>query len=192
LQVPADTLDVVMAGLTAVSNVDGMLVTMPHKHSAFAYCATISERAGRLGVVSVMRRNPDGTWHGDMLDGLAFVKAQKDHGARIEGARALLLGAGGAGSAIAVALFEAGIRELVIHDPNQARVTALIDLLSDHGAARAIAGPADPTGCNLVCSRGASHPRVRFRETSARLRHPRATHSGVHRDDARSDHDEAL
>jgi shikimate dehydrogenase len=150
LQVPADTLDVVMAGLTAVSNVDGMLVTMPHKHSAFAYCATNSERAGRLGVVSVMRRNPDGTWHGDMLDGLAFVKAQKDHGARIEGARALLLGAGGAGSAIAVALFEAGIRELVIHDPNKARVTALIDLLSDHGDGRAMAGPADPTDCNLV------------------------------------------
>jgi hypothetical protein len=37
-----------------------------------------------LGVVSVIRRNPDETWHGDMLDGLAFVKAQKDQGARPE------------------------------------------------------------------------------------------------------------
>jgi shikimate 5-dehydrogenase len=36
-----------------------------------------------------------------MLDGLAFVKAQKDHGAEPEGARVLLVGAGGAGSAIA-------------------------------------------------------------------------------------------
>ena len=42
------------------------------------------------------RRNPDGTWHGDMLDGIAFVKAQKDHGAQPEGARVLLIGAGGA------------------------------------------------------------------------------------------------
>ena len=65
-----------MAGLTATPNVDGILVTMPHKHTAFAYCATSSERATLLGVVSVIRRNTDGTWHGDMLDGLAFVKAQ--------------------------------------------------------------------------------------------------------------------
>jgi shikimate 5-dehydrogenase len=59
--------------------------------------------------VSVIRRSPDGTWHGDMLDGLAFVKAQKDHGAQPEGARVLLVGAGGAGSAIAIALLEAGV-----------------------------------------------------------------------------------
>ena len=85
MQVPADDLDAVMAGLTASQNVDGILVTMPHKFTAFAHCATSSERAKMLGVVSVIRRNPDGTWHGDMLDGLAFVKAQKDHGARAGG-----------------------------------------------------------------------------------------------------------
>jgi shikimate 5-dehydrogenase len=65
---------------------------MPHKFTAFAHCATSSERAKMLGVVSVIRRNPDATWHGDMLDGLAFVKAQKDHGAQPEGARVLLVG----------------------------------------------------------------------------------------------------
>lgn len=102
MQVPAGDLDAVMAGLTASRNVDGILVTMPHKFTAFAYCATSSERAKMLGVVSVIRRNPDGTWHGDMLDGLAFVKAQKDHGAQPKGARVLLIGAGGAGSAIAM------------------------------------------------------------------------------------------
>jgi hypothetical protein len=31
VQVPADDLDTVMAGLTASPNVDGILVTMPHK-----------------------------------------------------------------------------------------------------------------------------------------------------------------
>ena len=102
MQVPAGDLDAVMAGLTASRNVDGILVTMPHKFTAFAYCATSSERAKMLGVVSVIRRNPDGTWHGDMLDGLAFVKAQKDHGAQPKGARVLLIGAGGAGGAIAM------------------------------------------------------------------------------------------
>jgi shikimate dehydrogenase len=150
MQVPAGALDVVMAGLAATPNVDGILVTMPHKYAAFAHCTTSSERARRLGAVSVIQRNLDGTWHGDMLDGLAFVKAQKDHGANIEGARALLVGAGGAGSAIAIALLEAGIRELVIHDTNESRVTGLLGLLADLGDRRVAAGPPDPTGCDLV------------------------------------------
>ena len=152
LQVAADALDAVMAGLTVSRNVDGILVTMPHKFTAFAHCATSSERAKMLGVVSVIRRNLDGTWHGDMLDGLAFVKAQKDHGAEPEGARALLVGAGGAGSAIAIALLEAGVGELVIHDADDSRVATLIDLLSGLGQGRVSAGPPDPTGCDLVCN----------------------------------------
>jgi len=98
LQVQDGDLDVVMAGLTASLNVDGILVTMPHKFTAFAFCTSSSERARLLGVVSVIRRNPDRTWHGDMLDGLAFVKAQQDRGAEIDGARALLVGAGAARS----------------------------------------------------------------------------------------------
>ena len=69
LQVPAGDLDAVMAGLTASRNVDGVLVTMPHKFTAFAHCATSSERARMLGVVSVIRRNPDRTWHGDCSTG---------------------------------------------------------------------------------------------------------------------------
>jgi shikimate dehydrogenase len=153
MQVPADDLDTVMAGLTASRNVDGILVTMPHKFTAFAHCTSSSERAKMLGVVSVIRRNPDGTtWHGDMLDGLAFVKAQKDHGAEPEGARVLLVGAGGAGSAIAIALLEAGVGELIIHDAAQSRVATLIDLLSGLGRGRVSAGPPDPTGCDLVCN----------------------------------------
>src|SRR4029453_10648346 len=133
-------------------NVDGILVTMPHKFTAFAHCATSSERAKMLGIVSVIRRNLDGTWHGDMLDGLAFVKAQKDHGARPEGARVLLVGAGGAGNAIAIALLEAGVGELIIHDADESRVATLIELLSGIGQGRASAGPPNPTGCDLVCN----------------------------------------
>ena len=105
-----------------------------------------------LGVVSVIRRNPDGTWHGDMLDGLAFVKAQKDHGAQPKGARVLLIGAGGAGSAIAIALLEAGVRELIIHDADESRTATPFNLLSDLGHGRVSAGPPDPAGCDLVCN----------------------------------------
>jgi shikimate 5-dehydrogenase len=152
MQVPAGDLDAVMTGLTASRNVDGILVTMPHKFAAFAHCATNSERARMLGVVSVMRRNADGTWHGDMLDGLAFLKAQTDHGAQPKGARVLLVGAGGAGSAIAIALLEAGVGELVIHDADESRVTTLLELLKHLSEGRVSAGPPDPIGCSLVCN----------------------------------------
>jgi shikimate dehydrogenase len=152
IHVSAGDLDTVIAGLTASRNVDGVLVTMPHKFTAFAHCATSAERAERLGVVSVLRRNADRSWHGDMLDGVAFVKAQQDHGARPDGARVLLVGAGGAGRAIALALLEAGVRELVIHDADESRVRALLELTSDLGKGPVIAGSPDPTGCDLVCN----------------------------------------
>jgi shikimate dehydrogenase len=150
MHVTEEDFDAVMAGLTATFNVDGVLVTMPHKFTAFAYCATTSERSEMLGVVSVLRRNPDRTWHGDMLDGLAFVTAQKSHGAQIDGARALLVGVGGAGRAIAVALLDAGVHELIVSDADTSRVTALLDLIANNGDHRVKAGPPDLTGCDLV------------------------------------------
>lgn len=39
MHVTSEDLDVVMAGLSATSNVDGVLVTMPHKFAASSYCA---------------------------------------------------------------------------------------------------------------------------------------------------------
>lgn len=150
MRVSAEALPAVMAGLDAVPNIHGLLVTMPHKFKAFEYCATASETASLFKVVSVMRRNNDGTWHGDMLDGLAFVKAQRDGGARFSGKNALLIGAGGAGSAIALATIRAGALKLTIHDVDDARAEQLVDLLSGNADARVEAGPANPTGYDLV------------------------------------------
>ena len=152
MQVPEGALESVLQGLTRIPNVDGLLVTMPHKFAAYTYCTTSSERSKLLQVVSVMRRNADSSWHGDMLDGLAFVKAQHDHGAQPQGARVLLIGAGGAGSAIAITLLESGVRELIIHDTNAARVAELMALVADIGRDRVTTGPPNPTVCDMVCN----------------------------------------
>jgi shikimate dehydrogenase len=152
MQVKEGDLERVMHGLALIPNIGGLLVTMPHKFAAHSYCASSSEHSRLLKVVSVMRRNADGSWHGDMFDGLAFVKAQKDQGAEPEGARVLLLGAGGAGSAIAIALLESGVRELIIHDTSEARVAKLLELVSGLGRGRVAFGPPDPTGCTMVCN----------------------------------------
>lgn len=51
MQVPGDDLDIVMRALPATGHVDRLLVTMPHKSRAFAYCTTrsdLTERSYRL------------------------------------------------------------------------------------------------------------------------------------------------
>jgi shikimate dehydrogenase len=150
MQVPDGQLETVVRGLGRVPNVRGMLITMPHKNTMFSYCATSSETAKLLGVVNIVRRNPDGSWHGDMFDGLAFVAAQKKEGATLRGARVLQVGAGGAGRGSEGELLSEGVRELVLHDANQARLDDLVSILSSLGRGRVLAGPPDPTGCDIV------------------------------------------
>ena len=87
MEVPEESLGPVMKGLAATTNVDGLSLTMPHKRAGYDYCATVSEISRLLGAVSVLRRNKDGSWHGHTTDGDAFVKAQIDNGATVEGAR---------------------------------------------------------------------------------------------------------
>ena len=45
----------VLAGLAATKNVDGLSLTMPHKITGYAHCATVSETSRMLGVVSAIR-----------------------------------------------------------------------------------------------------------------------------------------
>lgn len=151
MTVPDGELDRVMEGLGAVDNVDGVLVTMPHKHSILSHCGTVSDTSRMLGAASVLRRNADRTWHGDTLDGMSFVRALLDNGAELDGATVLLLGAGGAGSAIGVALVSAGVRHLVVHDPASGRSAELVRSLRTLGGS-AEDGPADPTGFDVVCN----------------------------------------
>ena len=145
---PADFAAAV-AGLSKVANVGGIVVTIPHKFAAPALCATLSERARVLGAVNSMRRNPDGSWHGDMSDGEALVGGARARGGEPKGRRALLVGAGGAGSAIALALVEAGVVDLSIHDSDPARRDALVARIAKRGA-RVRAGSADPAGFGFV------------------------------------------
>jgi shikimate dehydrogenase len=139
-----------LAGVSLAQNVDGVIVTVPHKFASFNLCATTSERAAFLHTVNTMRRNPDGSWHGDMFDGLGFVSAMQDNGCQPAGKKALLVGAGGAGSAIAHALVVAGVSSLAIHDPDTARRSTLVERLASLGKCPVTQGSADPTGYDIV------------------------------------------
>lgn len=135
---------------TRLRNLDGIVVTIPHKFACYQACASATERAHFLRTVNLMRRRADGSWHGDMVDGLGFVGAARAKGIDPAGMRALLVGAGGAGSAIALALVEAGVSQLAIHDSATERRDALIGRLNGLGKAPVRAGTMDPAGFDFV------------------------------------------
>jgi shikimate dehydrogenase len=152
LQAAAADLEALITGLGPSSSVGGLIATVPHKFRLAAQCATLTDRARFLGSVNVARRNPDGTWHGDQVDGEAFVQAVRTAGGVSAGARALQVGAGGAGSAIALALLEAGVAELALHDADATRRDALLGRLQERFGARVTAGSPDPAGFDLVAN----------------------------------------
>jgi shikimate dehydrogenase len=131
-------------------NLDGIVITVPHKPVAFRYCGTTTDRARVLEVCNVMRRNPDGRWHGDMTDGGGFTGALKRSGFDPKGKRALQVGAGGAGSALALALCMEGASALSLCDTDTAKRDALIARLARHGHRVTALDKADPTGHDLV------------------------------------------
>lgn len=137
-------------GVSQSHNVDGIIVTVPHKLAYPALCATLSPRAAFLQAVNTLRRHPDGSWHGDMFDGLGYVEALRDKGCLLEGRRALLVGAGGAGSAIAHSLVVAGVGELALHDENTARRDSLIERLNSLNLGKVVIGNSDPSGFDLA------------------------------------------
>lgn len=137
-------------GVSKAQNADGIIVTVPHKFACRDLCTTVSDRAAFLGAVNTMRRNPDGSWHGDMFDGLGYVEAMRAKGCEPRGRRALLVGAGGAGSAIAHALVVAGVSELAIHDADVVRRDGLVQRLAGLGLGAVRAGTADPAGFEIA------------------------------------------
>ncbi len=146
MQVAAADIDSFLTVARRVQNVDGIVVTVPHKLAATRHCEVLSERSRLLGAVNAMRRDPDGRWSGDMTDGVALVAALRAAGCTPKGLHALVVGAGGAGSAVALSLAEAGAR-IAVHDIDPVRRDDLVRRLAGWKVA---AGSADPAGCDLV------------------------------------------
>lgn len=163
-QIASAQLNAVLEALAALGNLDGIVVTLPHKFACLAHCSTLGDRARHLQAVNVMRRNPDRSWHGDMLDGVGFVEAAIRKGFDFTGRRGIVIGAGGAGSAIGLALLEAGLSSLSVHDRDGGKRDALIaklGSLSPHVGA----GSDDATGYDVIVN--ASPAGMRGFETTA-------------------------
>ena len=81
----------------------------------------------------------EGALHGDNTDVAGFLAAVRMLVPRLEGRRALVLGAGGAARAVVHALLSSGAAEVVVANRTPGRAEALVEALDDAGVLRVLA-----------------------------------------------------
>lgn len=124
-----DHLADVLAQLARISNLQGINLTIPHKPQAFRVCKWLTREAARTRMVNTLRLHPDGSWAGTNSDGAGFIGAAREHGVLDPLRPVVIVGCGGAGTAIAFALADAGVRELHVADVDRARAEQLVHSL---------------------------------------------------------------
>jgi shikimate dehydrogenase len=110
----------------------GLNVTVPFKQDAFEYADNLTRRAERAGAVNTLSRQDDGSIHGDNTDGVGLVRDMvANHGWSIQGARVLIIGAGGAVRGVLEPLLLERPREVVIANRTAARARGLAEEFND-------------------------------------------------------------
>ncbi len=147
----ADDYPAFLKSVFTLANIRGALITMPRKVTTATLVDDPSPAVRLAGSCNAVRRSPDGRLQGDLFDGEGFVRALRRNGCQVEGARALVVGAGGVGSAIAASLASAGVASIAIVDARPAAARAVADRLAKHFPGVAVSsGHADPADRDLV------------------------------------------
>jgi shikimate dehydrogenase len=148
---PADLPGFVQQVLRA-RNIDGLWLTIPHKAAVLPLLDRCDRRGQIAQAVNAVRRNADGTLEGALFDGEGFVKSLDRFDVPVAGRRVLIVGAGGAGMAIAVSLAERGAAAIALFDPDASRSSAAAERINAAfpGQPAAVAHTADAAGFDLV------------------------------------------
>jgi shikimate dehydrogenase len=137
--------------LVKLTNIRGLLVTMPHKVTTVAMLDEASTAVHVAGSCNAVLVRGDGKVVGDMFDGVGFARGLKRKGFDVRGKSCLIAGAGGVGSAIAAALAADGVGRMALFDVDAAAAEGLARRLREHYPAMEVTmGSADPAGFDLV------------------------------------------
>ena len=141
----------VLKALFRLTNIRGALVTMPHKVTTLALLDEVTPTVQIAGSCNAILRRPDGSLLGDMFDGAGFVRGVERKGRPLKGAKALVVGSGGVGSAIAASLAAAGISAIGLFDASSAAAGSLGERLREHFPRLKVeTGSKDPEGYDIV------------------------------------------
>jgi shikimate dehydrogenase len=122
----------VLESLFRLTNIRGALVTMPHKVTTVGLLDEATPTVQIAGSCNAILRRSDGTLLGDMFDGAGFVRGVQRKGRQLLGARVLVVGSGGVGSAIAASFAATGIAGIGVFDANESASEALGARLRQH------------------------------------------------------------
>ncbi|UUU39561.1 shikimate dehydrogenase family protein [Streptomyces sp. NBC_00162] len=131
-----ENLEHVVRGLQRVDNLDGMFITVPHKVAVRRLADRCGLNVDIVGSANVLRREADGSWLAENFDGSGFVAGLVGAGHDPRGRRVALVGAGGAGCAVAVALLTAGVERLEVYDVDAPKLGALVARLGTYWPGR--------------------------------------------------------
>jgi shikimate dehydrogenase len=146
-----DNFAALIAALRPLENFAGALITMPHKIDVLKLLDASSPTARIAGSCNAIRLNEQGQLIGDMFDGEGFVRGVHNKGFETRGIRALVVGSGGVGSAIAASLAAAEVAELALFDVNIASCDQLAGRLrAEYPELIVRTGSNDPAGFELV------------------------------------------
>lgn len=111
-EVTEDTLETAVNGLKAMG-ARGFNLTMPCKNKMVSLCDSLSPAAKLIGAVNTVV-NDNGILIGHNTDGIGYMQSVKDAGYDIIGKKMVLLGAGGAATAILVQAALDGVKEISV------------------------------------------------------------------------------
>lgn len=141
----------VLRAVFTLSNVRGALITMPHKVVTMGLMDVVSPTASIAGACNAVRLNERGQFQGDMFDGEGFVRGLLRKGLSLKGIKALVVGSGGVGCAIAASLAASGVAELGLFDINTAASQGLAARLITHYPTLKLGTTSnDPAGFDVV------------------------------------------
>jgi len=147
----AQHFEALLKSVFCLGNIIGALITMPHKVSVVDLLDEVTPTVRVAGACNAVRLTPDGRLQGDMFDGAGFVRGIIRKGFNPAGRRALVVGSGGVGSAIAASLAAANPGAIALFDVNARAAETLAQRLRSQYPALAVStGLNDPAEFDLV------------------------------------------
>ena len=118
----------------------GLNITVPHKIAVIPLLDRLDESVKRYGACNTIKFEEDGTLSGYNTDVIGFVTGLAAHGFSIKGKKVVIIGCGGAGSALATCTCYEGAAELKVADLRAESVTNLVAKLQGLGLGTAVSG----------------------------------------------------
>ena len=180
LMLPADVKKGELEALFAACRTLGiryLCPTMPHKADIIELLDEVEDSSRIFQSVNAVKFDDNGRSCGVGMDGKGAVQALIDHGTELQGATALMLGAGGISGAIGYELSRQGVKKLIIADISEGKAAEKASILNTHTPMLTI--PTLPTPQNLdqaaaearpLCaSHSARYGRLRVHASISRL-----------------------